>query len=37
MPAEGFSPAAATHALKLWAIITKAACAAYLQNYISHH
>jgi len=32
MPAEGFSPAAATHALKRWATITKAACAAYANN-----
>jgi len=32
MPAEGFSPAAATHALKRWATITKAACAAYATN-----
>ena len=29
MPAEGFSPAEATHALKLWATVTKTACAAY--------
>jgi len=32
MPAEGFSPAEATHELKLWATITKTACAAYATN-----